>query len=334
MEKKRLKKILDVRNLCFAYYKKPLCINDASFVVYENEKVLLLGVGESGKTTMIKALSSFDETYIGQIFYNGKDLKKYNDNEKRFSVLFSEPVLLNSTINKNIDYLCEVEGIEKFSQEKKKELLDKFLINKQLDEKIKKLTLCEKRKLAMLRAWIKKPEVLFLDDQFVGLDEKEVDDIKLLYKLFFNEKLVVIAVAENKTIKDNYESFKDLRFNKIVYLSFSKAYEYDSYDEFFEKKTNFDVLSFSNEYEILSGYVARQDGSYFYVGENDVMLKFDKMFYDKLSMMSLVDNETEDAFLCFEKNQSFDQDNNAEFNKRLKNKTLWLFSAVDRSRVI
>lgn len=334
MEKKRLKKILDVRNLCFAYYKKPLCINDATFVVYENEKVLLLGVDESGKTTMIKALSSFDETYIGQIFYKGKDLKTYADSEKRFSVLFSEPVLLNSTINKNIDYLCEIEGIEKLSDEAKKQLLDKFLINKPIDEKIKKLTLCEKRKLAMLRAWIKKPEVLFLDDQFVGIDASEIEDIKSLYKLFFAEKLVVVAVAESQTVKNNCVYFKDLSLNKIVYLSFSKAYEYDSFKEYFEKKTNFDVLSFSNEYEILNGYVAKQEGAYFYVNEDDVMLKFDKMFYDKLSMMSLVDNETENAFLCFEKNKPFNLDDNAEFNKRLKNKTLWLFSAVDRSRVI
>ena len=67
-------KIFDIRNLCFAYYRNPLCLNDVSFVVEKNEKVIILGAKEMGKTTFLKALSSFDDTYLGQIFYNGKDL--------------------------------------------------------------------------------------------------------------------------------------------------------------------------------------------------------------------------------------------------------------------
>ena len=335
MEKGKTNKILDVRNLCYAYYKNPLCINDASFFVNTNQKVLLLGEKEMGKTTMLKALSSFDDTYFGQVFFKGKDLKQYDDKDKNFSLILADPVLLKSSIRKNIDFLCETIGKEKLSDSEIEEFLKLFKIDAFAKTKVSKLSLFEKRKLALLRAWIKKPEILFLDDQFEGLTADESSIMTEIYDMFFGLKdLTIIAALGAESVCQNIDYFKNLKLNKIEYVSFTKTYEFDDMNDFFDKKFNFDVLSFSPDYCYEKSYIVRDNGAYFYVTPNDSWLKFDKLFYDKLSMLSLTDGENEDAYLCCLKEKPLDELNNQEFNKRLKNKDLWIFSALDKSRII
>lgn len=329
-----MKKLFDVRNLCFAYHKKPLCLNDISVVLLEGQKVMVLGDDDSGKTTFLKAVSSFDDTYFGQIFYDGKDIKKYTDEEKNFSLLLSEPVLLNSTIEKNIDFLCEHLKKEKLSQKDIEDVCEKFLLKRKATEKIKKLTLCEKRKLAMIRAWIKNSDVVFFDDQFIGLDENEQKEMLGLYEMFLKTNKTVVFAVSPKTFKENETAFKNLKIDRIVYLSFSKSFEFKNIEEFFEKKTDFNVLKFSNDFVFEKGCILRNEGVYYYQGKTEVLLKFDKVFYDKLSMLSLQNDEEEEVFVCFDKKIVFDDTDNENFNKSLKNHALWIFSAIDYKKII
>lgn len=330
-----MKKLLDVRDLCFAYYKNPLCINNATFVVDENQKVLLLGVKDMGKTTLLKAVSSFDDTYMGQVLYKGKDLKKYCDEDKNFSLLLSEPVLINSTIKDNIDFLCETIKKEKLSEFELNELLKEFKICHDLNTKIKNLSLIEKRKLSLARTFIKNANILFFDDLLEGLNNEDSNEIIELLKKFLAQRKTIIMASEDDSMKNNKEFFEIIKFDKIIYISFSKTYEYKSLKEFFEKKINFDVLSFSDDYQYSKAWILRDNGAYYLVDENnDARLKFDKAFYDKLTMLSLIDDENEEVFVCFEKDKPFSIDNDYEFNLRLKLGNLWVYSAIDKSRII
>ncbi len=327
------KRILDVRNLCFAHYKKPMCLNDISFDVFENQNLLAVGTEESGKSTLLKSLSGFDSTYIGSVRFKGKEVKNIADNEKKFSLLFSEPVLVSGSIKKNLDFLCKVENIEPLTEKEQVKLLRKFLIDKEINEKVKNLSLCEKRKLAMARSYLKKPNVLFCDDLFVGLNKQEVDEIKQIYELFFKEKIMLVAAFESESVKENFKFFKTANFAKILYLSLSKGYVYGSFEDLFRMKVDIDVLKLSTEYQVIDGYIANKDGAYYFVSNNDDTLKYDKKFYDKLVTMMIAPGETENACLVFDKKNDFDISDNGEFNKKLGN-SLWLFSLLDKSRVI
>lgn len=328
-----MKNLFDVRNLCFSYYRQPLCVNDASFVVEENQKLVVAGIKDSGKTTLLKAMSSFDETYYGQIFYKGKDLKKYVDEEKNFSLLFSEPVLLNSTIEKNFNYVCDVSKIKRLTEVEMVELLEKFKINQKPTQKIKKLSLLEKRKLAFARAWLKVPDVWFVDDQFCGLTEEEMLEMKCVYDLIFELKTTMIFALENLTIKNNLDYFNS-KFNAVVLLNYSKIYKYKSIKEMLSKKVNVDVLECCLNMQTLKGVVLKNNGAYYFSLDEKNLLKFDKVFYDKLSMLALTEGECEDVFLSMSSDFKFDENDNEMFNKRLKNKDSWLFSALDGSKII
>jgi ATP-binding cassette subfamily B protein len=164
-----MKRYLESIKLCFAYYKQPLCLRDVSFSVSKGKKILILGVAEVGKTTLVKAISGFDSTYMGEVRFDGKNIKTIPDNEKKFSLLLAEPVFLSGNIRKNIDYLCEVESIEKISPEQLKVLFDKFGFVKDESEKIKNLSLLEKRKLAVIRAYLKSQTLCLLMTSLKGL---------------------------------------------------------------------------------------------------------------------------------------------------------------------
>ena len=106
----------EIKNLCFSYYKNPLCLKDINLSLNKGQKVFCVASKDMGKTTFLKVLSSFELSYFGQILLEGKNLKSLLDNEKKFSLLFSQPVVFNKkTIKENLDYFCEVEGLEKYS---------------------------------------------------------------------------------------------------------------------------------------------------------------------------------------------------------------------------
>ena len=83
-----MEQFFEAKNVCFSYYRKPLCLKDVHLSIKKNEKVILLAPEEMGKTTFLKVLSSFEDKYFGKILYNGKDLKTLGDEEKNFSLIF------------------------------------------------------------------------------------------------------------------------------------------------------------------------------------------------------------------------------------------------------
>ena len=98
----------EVKNLCYAHYKQPLCLKDVSFSLSKGERLLVLGSEEMGKTTLLNAISGFDDKYFGNVFYKGLDIKNILDIDKGFSLVCKEPVFVSGSVEKNIDFACHV----------------------------------------------------------------------------------------------------------------------------------------------------------------------------------------------------------------------------------
>ena len=129
----------EVKNLCFSYYKCPLIFKDVNFSFQKNSKVLCLASKDSGKSTLIKVLSGFEDSRFGNILIDGKEIKQIRDEEKSFSLVLAEPVLLeNKTVRQNIDFQCEVCKIDKLSDENLKKIFKKYGVQIDLNTKAKK----------------------------------------------------------------------------------------------------------------------------------------------------------------------------------------------------
>ena len=328
-----MEQFFEAKNVCFSYYRKPLCLKDVHLSIKKNEKVILLAPEEMGKTTFLKVLSSFEDKYFGKILYKGKDLKTLGDEEKNFSLIFAEPVFIAGTIRKNIDFLTSTLKKEKLSTEELSELLTLFEIDADEKTKIKKLSLLEKRKLMILRAYIKKPDIVFVDDIF---DELKKEDVEKLLKAFnvLTENTATILAAGSDTIKENIEQIEKIKFSKVYYLNTANYYEFFSFDEFFKSRVDFMSLTFSKDWQSdLAVIVKENDGYYFAINEPDYF-KLDKKFYDKLDALKLDIGDREDVYFVSDINFDTLSLKNDELNKDLQSGKFSIFAQIDGCRIL
>ena len=179
-----MKDFLKCENLCFGYLKQPLCLKDVNFSMTKNDRVLVLGLNDKGKTSLLKTLSGFDLHYFGKVFIEGKEIKTISDDERNVSLIFDEPVLINSSIEKNIDFLFETLKKEIPEKLEKQELLKKFNLNYDLKHKVKNLSVFEKFKLCFLRSFVKDSKILFIDDILKNnFSEDELLELKEIFEM-------------------------------------------------------------------------------------------------------------------------------------------------------
>lgn len=327
----------EVKGLCFSYYKRPLCLKDVCFSVNENSKTLILASKDMGKTTFLKVISGFETSRFGSILLENKDINKIDDKNKKFSLVLSDVILLESkTIKQNLDFQCEASGIENLSDNEIEKYLKDFYIEKNFDEKVKKLTLFEKRKLQIIRSLIKKPRIIFLDDQFKGLaDNDEINEMIQIYKTLIDDKnLTVFMTIGDESYKKVVNKFKEYRFDKVFYLNLSKMYEFKSLNEFENSFISLDLLNFINNANLIEGYIEKDKGSFWFCRNEKRLFKFDSNYNYKLNNLKLEFGEIEECFLYAKVGEILENFDFSKINKYFENGEIYIFSKVTNERLI
>ena len=326
----------EVKNLCYSYIKSPLCLKDINFSFAKNDTVMLLASKEQGKTTFLKVISTFDNNYFGWIRLNGKDLKKIGDDEKRFSLLLDCPVFFeNKSIRQNMDYFCEVSKLEKLSDEKLKNLLNEFLIYADVDIKVKKLSLACKHKLQMLRAFLKQPQIAFVDDLFEKL---EGDDFFEVFQVFESKILKldcakVFAIGE-KSFKKLKSNLMNLKLTKVMYLNLAEIFEFESINKFESLFAKFDVFNFFESYNFFDATLIFDKDFYFVEFDNEKTFRIDKKFNNKLKNLKLENFDSEPCKLVVRHDVNLEKLSENDINGMFEKHELFLFSSLDGSRLI
>lgn len=328
-----MNQILNAQNVCFSYYKKPLCLKDVNLTLNENEKAILFASEESGKTTFLKVLSSFEDKYFGKILYRGKDLKSLSDKEKSFSLIFAEPIFIKGNIRKNIDFLTDTLGVSKISKEKLQELLELFKIECDEQVNVKRLSILDKRKLALLRSYIKNPDILFVDDIFCDLEKDSAYDLFEIFKVIVN-KLTVVFACGSYSYKMLSNEICKTKFDKALYLNAANYYKYDSVKEFLDSKVDFMSLSFREDWQSDLAVVSRTNDGYYLLFDENNRFKLDKKLYDKLDTLKLDIGDDEDVYFVYDEDFDISLIKNDEINKFLQNGKFSVFAQLDGSRIL
>lgn len=327
-------KFFRAENLCFGYLKKPLCLKDVNFSAEKNDRVLILALDDKGKTSLIKTLSGFDEKFFGKVFLENKEIRTIPDGKKNVSIIFDEPILLNSSIEKNIDYIFDVLGRDRIGENEKLELLKNFGLEYPLKTKINKLSIFEKFKLCFLRVFVKESRVVFVDNIFKhNFAEDELNELKRIFDLCLRNKLLFVSANSDAFVKHR-EFFDWLKFSKVLYLNNAIAFERKSIDDFLSDSIDLDACEFDLNLTKLEGFCVRQDGAFYLSFDDKFILKLDKGFDEKFEKLKLSEGENEDIVLVFENSMQIDLTKNTEINKLLADKKLMVFSKIDRSRVV
>jgi len=230
-------------------------VDNISFDVKRGEMFAFLGPNGAGKSTTIKIFTTLLRLTSGEVFVNGYDVTKEQNNvRKSFGIVFQDQSLDDElTAFENMDFHAVVYGLNK---EERKERIEKFLKLVDLwDRKnslVKEFSGGMKRRLEMARGLLHEPTILFLDEPTLGLDLQTRNHIWDYIKKLNQEKgLTVVFTTHYMQEAETYAS-------RIAIIDHGKIKERGTLSEL-KKRTNTDSLT--EAFLKLTGYDIRDNNS-------------------------------------------------------------------------
>lgn len=187
--------MIEVKNIT-KKYGNFFAVNDISFEVKDNEIVGFLGPNGAGKSTTMNMITGYIEPTEGKIFVNGKEISKEPNKVKRQIGYMPEntPLYQELTVREFVNYMADLKRVKR---KEKKEKVDKVLEQTGLKEvekkQIRKLSRGYKQRVSLAGALIGDPEVLILDEPTVGLDPKQITEIRELIKKLGKKHTVILS---------------------------------------------------------------------------------------------------------------------------------------------
>lgn len=171
------KKQLD-KDEIYSKTKVTLALWDVSLDVKEGEIFVVIGLSGSGKSTLIRCLNMLNKPTSGKVFYEGKDIGKFNKKQlndyrrNKVSMIFQGFGLMSHRdVIGNVEYGLEVKGIPKEERHKKAEEMIAMVGLEGLEnEPISSLSGGMRQRVGIARALANDPEVLLMDEPFSALD--------------------------------------------------------------------------------------------------------------------------------------------------------------------
>ena len=187
--------MIEVKNVT-KKYGNFLAVDNISFTVKDGEVVGFLGPNGAGKSTTMNMITGFIEPTEGTIIVNGYDVLKKPISAKKQIGYMPEGVPLYSdlTVKEFVTYMAE---LKKVPRKEKKEKVEKALEQtgiKDVEKKlIRNLSRGYKQRVSLAGALIGDPEVIILDEPTVGLDPKQITEIRKLIKDLGKEHTVILS---------------------------------------------------------------------------------------------------------------------------------------------
>ena len=223
--------MISVRELQKIYGKKDsafTALDTVSFDIPDNATVAIIGKSGSGKSTLMHVMSGLDTPTAGSIVINGTDISTMKDKAiddfraAQMSFIFqSFFVEANQTCYQNVILPLE---IAKVAIGKRKEMVMEALRAVGLEDKASNLAANlsggQKQRLAIARAIVGKPKILFADEPTGNLDSATGEKIiRLLFSL--NKKLgcTLIVVTHDDDLAKRCEMQIQLKDGKIVAIT-------------------------------------------------------------------------------------------------------------------
>ena len=186
--------MIEIKNLVKTYNGRIKAVNNISFNVNEGEIFAFIGHNGAGKTTTIKALVGILDFEEGDILIKGKSIKNQPiECKMQMAYVSDNPELYeNMTAIEYINFVCDMYGTDIQTRKENIQKYSKmFGIDKNLKQYISSLSHGMKQKVALIAALSHNPNVLVMDEPFVGLDPKSVYDMKELMKQMAKEGKVI-----------------------------------------------------------------------------------------------------------------------------------------------
>lgn len=187
--------MIEVKNFT-KKYGSFVAVDNISFVVNDGEIVGLLGPNGAGKSTTMNAITGYIEQTDGEITVNGYDTIKRSKKSKREIGYMPEgtPLYMDLTIKEFVTYMAELRKVNRKERKAKvQEVIEKVGLSDMQNKLIKNLSRGQKQRVSLAGTLIGDPKVLILDEPTVGLDPKQVTEIRSLIKELGKKHTVILS---------------------------------------------------------------------------------------------------------------------------------------------
>lgn len=144
-----------------------------SLEIQRGETLTVVGPNGAGKSTLLLALARLLQPSRGDILYDGKSLKQWDELEyrRRISFVFQSALLMDMTVEQNVALGLKFRGVPK---EETHERVGKWMKQLGVESLSKRragqLSGGEAQRVSLARAFVLEPELLLLDEPFAALD--------------------------------------------------------------------------------------------------------------------------------------------------------------------
>ena len=178
--------MVEIKGLCKSYDSKRV-VDNLDLTINDGEIYGFIGHNGAGKTTTIKCLIGILSFEKGEILIDGLSIKdKPIECKRKIAYIPDNPDLYNYM--SGIDYLNFIGDVFNVANEERVERIDKyagiFELSDSLANPISSYSHGMRQKLAIIAAWLHEPDLIVMDEPFVGLDPKASHDLKLMMREF------------------------------------------------------------------------------------------------------------------------------------------------------
>lgn len=328
--------MIEVKNVT-KRYGSTIAVDNISFDVKDGEVVGFLGPNGAGKSTTMNMITGFIEPTQGQIIINGNDISKRPRKAKKEIGYMPEnvPLYYELTPREFIIYMAELKMVER---KKRKEEVEKVIKETGLQDVqnklIRNLSRGYKQRVSLAGALVGNPDVIILDEPTVGLDPKQITEIRNLIKELGKKHTVILSSHILSEISQICEKVVIINKGKIVAIDSPENLEKSTKEKNGISVTVEDPKENMNkikekipEIESIELVKDNEDGTkqYIIISSADIDLRkklFDILPKEEIVIFELKKTETtlEDAFIKLIDSTKVETSKNIQNEKKKKSK--------------
>lgn len=305
--------MIEVKNIT-KKYGSFTAVDNISFKIEEGEIIGLLGPNGAGKSTTMNMITGYIEPTEGEIKIEGYDISKKPKKAKAQIGYMPEGVPLYSdlTVKEFVTYMAELKKVDRKTRKEKVEKIIERTGLKDVEKKLtRNLSRGYKQRVSMAGALVGEPKILILDEPTVGLDPKQITEIRVLIKELGKTHTIILSshiLSEVSQI-----------CNKVIIINKGKIVAIDTPENLEKKVSNNNttyvtVEDTENKIETMKEKIPEikdiklikenEDGTKQYVLESDKDVDLRKIVFNEFAKenitifeMKKADTTLEDAFM-------------------------------------
>ncbi len=239
--------MIEIKELCKQYGDKK-ALNKVSFNVLKGEILGFLGPNGAGKTTTMNIITGFLSATSGKVTIDGHDILEEPSLAKKLIGYLPEqpPLYLDMTVLEYLRFISDLKQVPRSIREKQiHEIMALVKLSDASKRMIHNLSKGYRQRVGLAQAMIGNPPILIFDEPTVGLDPKQIIEIRMLLKLLSKDHTIIMSshiISEIQAVCD-----------RVVIINAGRIVAIDTPNELSKRLSNQSKLSItigSNDIEI------------------------------------------------------------------------------------